>query len=67
MCTSSLLPRNVMNEGASYTEPAGGDGTTAFACACGFDGGEVGGEGGVAEVEVSGGGDGVAETLGNIY
>lgn len=40
-----------------------GDGATAEAAAGGIDGGEVGGEGGVAEVEISAGGDCVAETL----
>lgn len=41
----------------------GGTGAAAEAVAGGIDGGEVGGEGGVAEVEVPAGGYGVAETL----
>lgn len=54
MCTCCLLRGDMMYESSGDAEPTVTDGTTACTGAVGFDGGEVGGEGGVAEVEVTG-------------
>lgn len=63
MCTSSLFRSNMVYESSCDAEPTFTDGAAACTSAVGFDGGEIGGEGGVAEVEIAGGGDGVAEAL----
>lgn len=66
MCTRRFLGSDMVDEGTCDTEPAVVHRSTAGTSAGRFDGGEVGGEGGVAEVEVSRRGDGIAETLNKI-
>lgn len=60
----SLFGSNVMYEGSGDPEAPVCDRTAACACTTGFDGGEVGGKGSIAKIEVSRGGYGIPETLG---
>ena len=54
----------MVDESSCDAEATFTDGAAACTSAVGFDGGEIRAEGGVAEVEVARGGDGVAEALG---
>ena len=65
MSTRSFFGGDVMNIRLCDAQAAGCGGPATGALAAGFDGGEVSGVGCVAEVEGSGGGDGVAEALDN--
>lgn len=63
MSANGLFRRDVVDVGAGDAETVGGGGATADAGTGRRDGGEVGGEGAVAEIEDTVGRYGVAEAL----